>query len=407
MIAAALVATLALVQVDELPESGATDGALAPLDDLMRGFLRERGLPGAAVAVARGGRLLYARGFGHADVEARVPVEPTSRFRIASISKPITSVMILRLVESGRLALDDAAFPIIAGRLELDADACGDPRLDAITIRQLLRHTGGFDRRASFDPMFRPIPIAEALGVDAPASAADVVRYVWRRELDFAPGARVAYSNFGYCVLGRVIEEICDQPYESAVREELLRPLGIDGMRIGASRTSSSDANEVRYHEAKEWIVDSVWNDGARVPVQYGGFHLEAMDAHGGWIASAPELVRFASALDPDATPSLLGDDALGQMFERPAAAEGKAAFYACGWSVRPIGDGANHWHLGALPGTSTLLVRRHDGFSWAVLFNALAEGESPAPAIDPLMHRAVDAVDEWPAGEAFGSAGR
>lgn len=99
-------------------------------------------------------------------------------------------------------------------------------------------------------------------------------------------------------------------------------------------------------------------------------------------------------------------------MFARPAGAAGHdadgqplAACYGCGWSVRPTGDGrANHWHTGSLDGTSTLLVRRSDGFVWAVLFNSRSgkDGADPAGTIDPLVHRAVDRVKEWPEGKAW-----
>ena len=148
------------------------------------------------------------------------------------------------------------------------------------------------------------------------------------------------------------------------------------------------------------------------VPFPYGGFCLEAMDAHGGWLASAVDLARFAAALDDPAQCPVLKKESLAKMYEPPAAPVSRRddgtladSFYACGWSVRPVGkDGrANYWHTGSLPGTATLLVRRWDGLSWAALFNQRSEDAAlPDSAIDGALHRAADAVSEWPAEDLF-----
>jgi hypothetical protein len=138
-------------------------------------------------------------------------------------------------------------------------------------------------------------------------------------------------------------------------------------------------------------------------------FDAEAMDSHGGWLASAVDLVRLASAFDRPETCRILKADNVRTMFARPEGAAGhepdgkpKAAYYGCGWMVRPVGAAgkANTWHAGGLDGTSTLLVRRHDGLAWAVLFNTqrgTLKDKDLAAAIDPLVHQAVDAVRRWP----------
>ena len=146
---------------------------------------------------------------------------------------------------------------------------------------------------------------------------------------------------------------------------------------------------------------------GEKVPVQYGGWYLEAMDSHGGWIASAIDLVRFADSFnDPERSP-ILKPNMMAQVFAPPAGAVGhekggkpKEVYYACGWSVRRVGDRQmNTWHTGSLDGTSTLLVRRSDGLNWAVLFNTRSAGgkNEPSGLIDPLVHKAADQVKEWP----------
>jgi N-acyl-D-amino-acid deacylase len=210
-----------------VPLSEKADPRMVPFDKLLTDFVSEHKLPGAALAVTRNGRLVYAQGAGFADIEAGGLVKPDSLFRIASISKPITAVAVLQLVEQGKLGLDDRAFDRLEGDPALTPHGTPDPRLKQVTIRQLLRHTGGWDRDVSFDPMFRPIEIARDLNAEPPAGTALVIRYMGGKPLDFNPGERYGYSNYGYCVLGRLIEKASGQTYEGYVREHVLRPLGV------------------------------------------------------------------------------------------------------------------------------------------------------------------------------------
>lgn len=383
-----------------MAQTGEGDRRLASFDRLMDSFVKDNQVPGAALAVAKDGKLIYARGFGHADERQKLPVEPTTRFRIASISKPITAVAILKLIEQGRFKLDDPVRPLLGIRKQGQED----PRWAKVTIRQCLQHTGGWDRAKSFDPMFRPLEVAKEIGSPSPAPAKAVVQYMLRRPFDFDPGERYAYSNFGYCVLGRVIEHATGKQYEEYVRDEILKPLGITSMSIGA--TLKSAKGETHYFDMKKRTGSSVFTPPKSVPLPYGAWHLEAMDAHGGWIASAPDLVRFATEFNNPDKCRLLSPSSIQAMFARPKGIEAKGSdgkpnpvYYGCGWQVRESGSGFNAWHTGALDGTASLLVRRHDGLVWAVLFNAKenAKGEYLAGKIDPLIHRAADEVKEWP----------
>ena len=342
-------------------------------------------------------------------MENRTPVEPDSLFRIASISKPITAVAVLQLVERGKLSLDDKAFGLLKLEPLLADGAKFDERLNDITIRQLLQHTAGFDREASIEPMVGHISveIAKTLGTAPPATTEQIIRYMLGRPLDFAPGERFAYSNFGYCVLGRMIEKLTGQNYEAYVRQQVLAPLGIRSMQIGKTLEGQRVRGEVKYylHDNRQSPAVSGCILGKRVAVPYGAWCLEAMDAHGGWIASAIDLVRFAAAFDDPAKCKVLNEASIATMFARPASETGER-YYACGWSVVDRGNKGkpNHWHTGGLDGTSTLLVRRGDGLNWAVLFNAGRDekGEFFCNKIDPLVHRAADEVQEWPDGDLF-----
>jgi CubicO group peptidase (beta-lactamase class C family) len=366
---------------------------LRSFDDALEGHLKEYGIPGGALAVVRDGRLVLAKGYGLADTEAKIPVAPDSLFRIASISKPITAVAVLKLVEGGKLDLDAKAFALLGLRREK-----GDPRLDDVTVRHLLQHTGGWDRERSGDPMFLPFRIAEDLGVPTPPDAGAILRYMAQRPLDFDPGTHYAYSNFGYCVLGRILEKVSGEPYEDYVRKRVLAPMGITRMRLGRSLAEERADGEVRYYSLTEPRSRPVFDRLTQkdVPWPYGGFNLEAMDAHGGWLASAVDLVRFACSID-----KVLDTRMQDLMVARPERLKSEAAYYGCGWMVRPVGkDGKRTlWHAGSLPGTSTLLVRRYDGLVWAALFNDRSRGDGK---IDPALHRAADAVTEWPAGDLF-----
>lgn len=403
----------------ELPITGRADPKLTAFDEVVSTFVRERKIPGAAIAVTKNGRLVYARGFGYADIEQKQPVQPESLFRIASISKPITAVAILQLIEQGKLKLDDRCFEILKVEPYLPEGKHPDPRLKDITVRHLMQHTGGWDRDKSFDAMFRSVEFARVLGAEPPAGPWHVIRYMAGHPLDFDPGERYAYSNLGYCLLGRIIEKVSGQPYDEYVCEHVLKPVGVTRMRIGKTLSEGRADGEVRYYEttadgevAKGPSVFAP-HLGELVPQPYGAWHLEAMDAHGGWLASAVDLVKFASAFDDRANSKLLRGETIGTMFTRPTGLAGydkdgnpRPLSYGCGWMLTTVGETGrvNQWHTGSLPGTSTILVRRHDGLNWAVLFNTRndARKEVPSRTIEPLIHQAADAVKEWPEIDRF-----
>jgi len=380
----------------------------------MTTFVEKNRVPGAALAVSRGGKLVYARGFGYSDVDQKEPVEPAALFRIASVSKPFTAVAVLQLVERGKLKLSDKVLDHITLKPHVPAGGKVDPRWNDITVAHCLRHTGGWDRDKSFDPIGRVGEITRSLGVSLPATPDHLVQYMMGQPLDFDPGERAAYSNLGYLVLSRIIEAVAG-PYEKTVRENVLKPLGITAMKLGRARLEHRAKGEVKYYPAKPWTAPAVVGPkvGERVPGQYGGQNLEGFEAHGGWLASAVDLVRFAAAFDDPAKCPLLKEETVRTMWARPdgraghdAAGKPLAAYFGCGWMIRPVGDQgkANVWHAGYISGTSTLLVRRFDGLDWAVLFNGdqNPDGKTLSNLIDPMIHEAAARVKKWPAGDLF-----
>jgi len=376
-------------------------------------LMRKYAIPGGAVAVLRDGKLIYARGFGYADVENKTPVQPDALFRIASVSKPITGVAIMKLVEEGKLKLDDRVAPFIA-HLTPAQGATVDPRWEQITIRQLLNHTGGWDRdkpNGGFDPMFRPAIAAAAVNAPAPASAETIIRYMKGIPFDFNPGEKHVYSNFGYAILGRVIERLSGTPYEEYVRARVLQPVGADRTRLGKTRMGDALADEVRYYLPGEPgmgltapRVPSVFPGEGTVPINYGGYYVEAMDAHGGWVSSTVDLLRFMGGVDGRANrPDILSAGLVAEMTSNGAAVcAGGACYYAGGWLVRPTQGEATWWHGGSLPGTTSILVRSYHNFSWVALFNARSGTGNFDGELDAALWSALASVTSFPTHDLF-----
>jgi N-acyl-D-amino-acid deacylase len=282
-----------------------------------------------------------------------------------------------------------------------------DKRLRDITVRHLLQHRGGWDRNESFDAMFRSVTFAEKSGMEPPADQQAVIHAMLKQPLDFVPGERYAYSNFGYCLLGRVIEKLSGQSYEAYVKKNVLDPIGATQMRLGATRLEGRAEDEVRYYHPGTGT--SVFQSDLRrkVPHPYGAWNLEAMDSHGGWLASATDLAKFAAAFDnPDSCP-ILTKKSIQLMHQRPPGAAGhaqdgseKPVYYSFGWSNRVVRDGQlNHWHTGSLPGTASILIRRHDGKNFVALMNSRVSpvSEHLGREMDQLLHQMANQVRAWP----------
>lgn len=361
-------------------------GGPAGFDAVIQGFMRARGIPCGSLAITCGGRLVLARGYSCGTASR---TQPTSLFRIASVSKPVTATAVLRLVQDGRLTLEDRPARIL--RLSTAAD----PRLDDVTVLHLLRHTGGWDRRISGDPMFDDATIAGALGTRLPIRQDDVIAYVTARGLDHAPGTRYAYSNYGYLLLGKIIERVTGRPYADHVRQTVLRPLGIRRMRLG--RTLVRTDGEVPYSSQLDGptVMDP---SGRTVPGPYGTFNQENNAFNCGWLASAVDLARFATVYD--GTTSVLSPASVEAALARPGTRP-KGGYYACGWHVRPMAWSRDTWHTGSLPGAYALVLRRFDGVTLAALFDRRDEtsGEGRSE-IEAALQETADAIDVWPSGD-------
>jgi CubicO group peptidase (beta-lactamase class C family) len=343
-----------------------TESQLARMDEIASQFMNKYKVPGLSVAIARHGQFVYRKGFGLADVASGDKVTPDHLFRIASVSKPITSVAIFTLIEKGRLNLSDRVF----GReavLGSDFGSSYPERVQKITLEHLLTHTcGGWQNDAS-DPMFlNPAMNSHAL-----------IRWTLQNQpLQNEPGTHYAYSNFGYCILGRVIEKVGGKTYAEFVEQNVLAKCDVEDMRIGGNTLLDTAPGEVVYY-------------GQNGESPYG-MNVRRMDSHGGWIATPSDLVNFAMRVDGFSyTPSILEPATIETMTTATSANPD----YAKGWAV----DAAGNWgHTGSLPGTRSIMLRTSSGLCWAALTNTRAAGMDLA--LDKMLWDMAETVPEWQA---------
>lgn len=391
----------------DTPESGEIGRNLQPLNELMRRTLKEHNIPGATLAVSYRGELLFARGFGYTDVDTATAMPAATNMRIASVSKPITAVAILLLVQDGKLTLDQNALELLAQHPSFSfktQDAVqSDPQWSKISVRHLLNHSAGWDREKSKDTVFQLATVTKQLELRKLARHNDILQYQLSQPLDFEPGSQYAYSNVGYCMLGRIIEAVSGQTYEEFVRTRILSVTGMTQTRLGKTRLADRAPDESRYYTQKISQAPAVWElamekKGATfemVSPAYGQWDLEVMDSFGGWTSTAQDLVHFIDAIDSEKSP-LLTRESRKLMLDSPSFTDRSknAVWYGLGWNVRAVDDSSrrNYWHTGSFAGTSSLLVRRYDGYSWAIIFNVdqTSNGDRCADVIDSELHKAV-----------------
>ena len=378
-------------EYSELPQ-------FAKLDESITQFLKRWEIVGASVAIVNRGKLVYAKGFGFADTVAKITVEPEHLFRIASVSKLITAVTILKMEEFGLLSLNDRVFG--PNGILTDSIYLGyrDKNVEKITIRHLLEHSGGWTTRSG-DPMFMHWRLSTLMNKPLPLSSNDIIQYVLtRHRLSFMPGTRSVYSNLGYVILGEVIAKVSGMPYEQYVREKILAPMGIYNMRIGRNFYEMRYPGETVYFDRRgaEYRL-SCDGTGQMVPRQYGGTDIEALGAAGGWVASAVDLMKFMTHIDGYTGVIDFLDPYSIEKMTCPA----EPYLSPIGWR-ETHGDGV-WWRTGTLAGSSALMVRQNDGVSWVVLMNTSTwKGSRFSPDIYRMMVKALATVDEWPNVDLF-----
>ncbi len=354
-----------------LPATGEAEPELTVFDAAMQEYMSEKRLRGATLAVSRDGRQLLSRGYGYLDAEERTPMPADAMMRIASNVKPLTAMLNRKLIRDGRLTAETRVREFLD--ISAPPGAKLDPRWNDVTVEMLLRHRGGWDREMAiegdsdgFDPMFEHVLIAKALKRAPPLQAQDFVDYMAGQPLQFPPGEKFAYSNFGYCLLGRVAEKATGTTYIDALRKELLEPLGATDIKLARTRPEDRNPREPVYRDPGD-APNALTVAGETVRAPDGSYIAEALDSHGGVIASAPHLLKVMDTYWIDGEP-------------------------------RKQGDPRRFRHLGSLPGNFSIMIQRHDGVNIVCNFNQRTDPEVKGDeAVVKVLNDVADSIKEWP----------
>jgi CubicO group peptidase (beta-lactamase class C family) len=343
-------------------------------------------IPGGAFALVVEGRLVYARGYGWAPAGTAAPM-PTSLFRIASLSKPITATALMLLVQQGLLSLSD---PIVQHlSLTPPPGASADPRLSQVTLLQTAQMTAGFPASdgSTADPMFSDQAIAQALNVPLPVTVPEIMQWTTGRPLASALGTAYSYSDYGYLLLGQVIQAVSGMPYEQFVQQHVFAPIGVSGPQIGYPFQNEALPGEVTYDDGGVMRPTVYSSSGQLVPYPYGGFNIGNASSAGGWVASAVHLAKLAASYD-NPPPGWLTSASIQTMLAEPSlGADAQGFWYGIGWLTTKLANGNQiSLHNGSLPGTTTILERDiSSGASWALMFNARNESDPFGSYTDAL----------------------
>src|ERR1044072_8664989 len=408
-----LIGTIAFM-VSALPifaQTGIPAGSMSQCDTQMQTFMNKYQIPGATLAVTKNGKLVYMRAFGTANQAGTEATRPYHMFRIASISKPITSLAIFKLIENGQLSLSDKPFGP-GGILNADpyfANAnVTDTRVYNITIQNLLEHSAGWNRDLPMspsplppypygfasDPIEFPLHVTQTLGEPNPVTPRNLIKFLMQKGLDFTPGTDFSYSNVGFLVLGEVIEKKTGMTYENYVKQNIFAPLGIYDIRLGKNLLADKQEREGEYNNPFTNL--SVYGAGQFGPWPYGDASVEAMDAHGGWIATARDLVRLFTAFDGfPSRPDILSASSLATM-TTPSA---NWANYAKGIQVTPAGVWS---HAGALFGSYSWMARNSNQVTWAVIMNARSDAAGFEQAVGNLGFGCANSTSTFPTHDLF-----
>lgn len=363
------------------PAQGVAVPALAAFDKTMQEFMAANGISAGELAVMRHGRVVLNRAYGWQDREHTKPLPPDALMRVASVTKPFTAAAVRKLISQGKLSLTNRVFNLGqpgGGILDFEPLGTPDPRLKEVTIQHCLRHRGGWDRSIAGDLSYFEIKAAKALNVASPPGREGMVRYIMGQPLQHNPGAKEAYSNIGFLLLGLVIEKVSGQEYLAFVRANVARPAGIADadLQLGRSLRRSAHAREPFYDDLR--MLSNVFypnqSDEAQVPAPYGSFDMEARTSQGRIITTAHSLVLFLDKF------MVYGEDI------------GKPRWPAGNWQYH---------HSGLQSGSEAVACARGDGINYAVIFNkANRSGSTYSAQIHSAFDKIIDegSIKAWPA---------
>lgn len=338
---------------------------LEEMEKKIKRYLERWEINGAQLAVSRNDSLLYAKGFGWADKEAGIQMQPTNIMRIASVSKLLTAVGIMKLADEGKIKLTDKVF----GKNGILNDttftnAIKDPRYFDINIEQLLRHKAGFTTGAG-DPMFSTRYIIMQNKLASPPDNHELMKILLKRKLGYTPGTAKRYSNVGYTLLSMIIEKKTGQSYADFMTEEIFKPAGCFDFHIAGNYQKDKRKNEVKYymHKGSEPVFE--YNNSGRIVEKcYGENDIPNLKGAGAWCGSAAELSRFVASIDMQ--PEI--EDIISKQSIMQMTKEMPEHDFSIGWNFTPQ---KGPWiRTGSLSGTSAIILRYNDGECWILLTN-------------------------------------
>ena len=271
---------------------------LEEMEKTLRRYFERWELNGAQIAISRNDSLLYTKGFGWADMESGTEMQPSHIMRIASVSKLLTAVGVMKLVDLGVVHLSDKVFG--SNGILNDTtftNAIRDKRHFDITVEQLLRHKAGFTNGYG-DPMFSTRYIMMQNRLSAPPDNKTLMRILLKRQLGYTPGSGKRYSNVGYTLLSMIIEKKTKTPYEEFMRKVIFEPAGVYDFHIAGNYLKDRRPNEVKYymHKGSEPVYEYN-NSGRMVEKCYGENDIPRLGGAGAWCGSAAELCRMVAAI--------------------------------------------------------------------------------------------------------------
>lgn len=354
-----------VIWTDTLTNRSSEWKALVPMDREIERFMQKWEIKGLSFAVMRHDSLLYAKGYGYADAEINRKLESTDIMRIASASKLVTAIAVMKLAEQGKLTLDTKIFgPEGILNDTTYTNAMCDKRMLDITVDHLLRHMGGFGRGAG-DPMFTTNEIIKAKRLPGPPTPEELVKIVLGRRIAFAPGNGRIYSNFGYMLLSMAIERLTGESYWDYVTENVLQPAGCYSFRPATNYYEQRHANESKYYAPDDELVEEYNGSGRMVSRVYGGNDVTALKGAGGWCTSAADFARLVASVDGD--PRL--KDVISSQSVGTLTAHSEDEKLSRGWSEC---DGKGKWtRTGTLSSTHTLVERFPEGDCWVLITNS------------------------------------
>jgi CubicO group peptidase (beta-lactamase class C family) len=365
-----------------LPMTGSELPGMAAWDRAVKQVMTREWIPGATVIVAYQGRVVLNRGYGYSNVATKTRTQPTDRFRLASVTKALTDTAISKLIQEHKLSLNTHPFQtILSGVRGPGGKKPVDPRIEQITIKELIGHTAGWDiSKIGFDPTTPTEAMYQALGLKyAPRTnftCEDVVRYMLGQKLNNAPGTHYAYSDVGYCVLGDIVAHIMDTTYGNAMKKLVFQPLGMTNTRMAQVPLTKKYPREVTYYG------EPPYDTGTESPYAWTNPQTSGFGAFG-TVSTTQDLLRF-----------VIGTS--GQVNGKPwndADANDSGEPYP-----DPPGAGVNFIINGSEPGVTSVF------FEWGdvtVVFLGNSRNPSIGTDWDPLTNLAASMTksNTWPTG--------